>query len=89
MPSSTFGFRVGAELGERSTDLVETVDLAEDAIHVLLQDAIEIRTAVLVGATQVLHPESDRREGVLNLVGDLTGHLSPGEHALRTREVLA
>ena len=35
----------------------------------------------------MLNTESDRREGILDFVRDLTRHLAPGQHTLRARDL--
>ena len=77
----------GAVPAERARDLVEPVDLGENLVDVLVEDAIEVDALVGPRAPQVLHAEPDRRERILDLVRDLPRHLTPGEHALRAREL--
>ena len=52
-----------------------------------LQGLVEITSPVAVYPPQVLQPQPHRRERVLDLVGDLAGHLAPGQHPLRAGEV--
>src|SRR5579872_365666 len=72
---------------KRAGNLVEPIDLGQDACRVLLQNLIVIFALVRMRALQVLDAESNGGQWVLDLVRDLTRHLSPREHALAGAEV--
>src|SRR5581483_10509981 len=86
-----FGWRPflgsGAVAAERARNLVESIDLGQDARRILLQNAIEVFALVRVRALEMLDAESDRRQRIFDLVRDLTRHLSPREHTLAGAEV--
>src|SRR5439155_17482731 len=76
-----------AEAREGPRDRTEPVDLHENPLGRLLQRRIEVaRILPPPRPLQVLDTEADRGQRVLDLVGDLTRHLAPREHARRAGE---
>ena len=53
----------------------------------VLERTVELFAAIAIDPPQVLQAEPHRRERVLDLVRDLPGHLTPGQHPLRARHV--
>src|SRR5207247_409355 len=70
---------------ERARDLVQAVYLGQNSSHVVIQYRIEIDARIGARASQVLYTESNWSEGILDLVGNLAGHLSPRQHAFGAR----
>ena len=78
-------FRRSAVPAEGARDLVEPVNLGENARNILFEHAVEVRTPVR--APQMLHAQSNGRERILDFVRHLSRHLTPRQHTLRAREL--
>ena len=81
-PARSSGTAIPAE---HSRDLVQPVDLGEDARHVLIEHSLVVGPPAR--AAEVLHAEPDRSEQILDLVRHLPRHLAPRQDALRVRQL--
>src|SRR4029079_15199418 len=79
--------RRGAVTAEGARDLVESIDLGENLVDVLLEHAVEIDTLVGARSAQMLDAKPNGRERILDFVRHLTRHLAPREHALCSRQL--
>ena len=76
-----------AETGKRARDAVQPVDLRQDPAGRFVQGRFELRGARLAAdALQMLNPEPDGRERILDFMRDLARHLAPGEDARGARQ---
>jgi hypothetical protein len=67
---------------EGSGDLIQPVNLGKNSADVVIENAIEVYAGITPRALKVLDAESDGGEWILDLVRDLSGHLSPCQHTL-------
>ena len=71
---------------ERSGDLAEPIDLAEDRIDVALQDVAEVWTLIEMGTAKMLDSQLDRGQRVFDLMSQtanqIAGGFLGGEHGL-------
>ena len=76
------------EAGELVHELLQPFHLLDDGGRRLLEQTLLLRAPVRgQAAAQALGRELDRRERVLDLVGDALGHLAPGGEALGLEEL--
>ena len=70
---------------ERARNLVESVNLGENPSDVIVENAVVINARVIARPPQMLNPQSNRCERVLDLVSDLARHFAPGQDAFGAR----
>src|SRR5450759_2840806 len=75
-------------VGELGCDPAERLRLRQDVGDALLEHAAEGGIFPAGDRPKVFGREPDRRERVLDLVGDDSGHLRPGAQPVRARQVL-
>ena len=82
---SGFGMRAKAE--NSSTMRPMSLDLADDRVGALVEDLAVLGDHLAVAAADALGRKLDRRQRVLDLVGDAARDVGPGGGALRRDEV--
>ena len=75
--------RHAGEAGELVDHAADVVDLAHDGVGALLEHGAILDDRLAVFAAQPLRRKLDRRERVLDLMGDAAGDVGPGRGALR------
>ena len=74
--------REGGELVDHAADVP---DLADDRVGALVEDLAILGDDLAEAAPDALGRKLDRRQRVLDLVGDAARHVGPGRGALRLR----
>ena len=82
---SGFGMRAKAE--NSSTMRPMSLDLADDRVGALVEHLAVLGDDLAVAAADALGRQLDRRQRVLDLVGDAARHVGPGGGALRLHEI--
>ena len=87
--SASSGRGVGddAKLENSAGDLPEQLHLREDRRHALIEDRGERPAPIHVDAAHVLGRQLDRRQRVLDVVGDLPRHVGPRLETLGALEL--
>ena len=78
--------RRGGVIRELAGDLTKEPDLSQDRLDALIEDGAERAMLIGVHPLQVFGRELDRRQGILDLVRDLTRHFRPGLELIRARQ---
>ncbi len=76
--------REGGELVDHALDVV---DLADDRVGALVEHVLALDDVAAVAALEPLGGKLDRRQRILDLVGDAAGDVGPGGGALRGDEI--
>src|SRR2546423_4324603 len=70
---------------ERARDFVQSIDFRENSSDIFVENGIVVDARVAPRSPEMLDAESDRRQRILDLVRNLSRHLSPRQHALSPR----
>ncbi len=79
--------RHAGERGELVDHALDVVDLADDRVGALVENVLALDDVAAVAALEPLGGKLDRRQRILDLVGDAPGDVGPGGGALRRDEV--